>query len=151
MLIRSWSSAMTWGALTLVLLTPTPGFAQEAEAPPGRKDPIIAFTIELVLPVLGHVYAGDARRGIAPAAVHVAGYGLIGYGVSRALDCLLCGSGSGDDDTDRVIISIGLAAAVVGKVWGLVSVAGTVRDRNASLVVEPTPNRQVGAGIKVSF
>ncbi|MCY3612602.1 MAG: hypothetical protein OXH51_13820 [Gemmatimonadetes bacterium] len=143
------------GLTGLVLLpthiAPTPGSAQEAEDPPGHKDPIIAFAMEMVVPVLGHAYAGDARRGIAPALVHVAGYGLIGYGVTRALDCLLCGSGGGDDDTDGVIIITGLAAAVVGKVWGLVSVASTVRDHNASLVVEPTPDRQLALGLKVKF
>ncbi len=138
-------------ALALALIAPTTGFAQEAESPPGHKDPIIAFAMELVVPVLGHAYAGDARRGIAPAVVHVAGYGLIGYGVTRALDCLLCGSGSGDDNTDGIIIVTGVAAAVVGKVWGLVSVASTVRDRNASLVVESTSNGQFGVGIKVNF
>ena len=111
----------------------------------------MAFAMELVVPVLGHAYAGDAKRGIAPAVVHVAGYGLIGYGVSRAFDCLLCGSGSGNDNTDGIIIVTGVAAAVVGKVWGLVSIASTVRDRNASLVVEPTPNGQFGVGIKVNF
>lgn len=138
-------------ALALALIAPTPGFAQEAEAPPGQKDPIIAFALETIVPVLGHAYAGDARRGIAPAVVHVAGYGLIGYGVSRAFDCLLFCSSSTNDNTDGLIISAGVAAAVVGKVWGLVSVTSTVRDRNASLVVEPTPGRQLAVGIKLNF
>ncbi len=128
-------------ALVLVLLAPVPGFAQDAEAPPGRKDPIIAFALEAVVPVLGHAYAGDARRGIAPAAVHVAGYGLLLYGVNEEFE----------DGDGRPLMIVGLAAAAVGKVWGLVSVAATVRERNASLVVEPAPDRGVAVGIRVNF
>ena len=133
--------------LALALVAPTPSFAQEAEPPLGHKDPIIAFAMELFVPVLGHAYAGDAKRGIAPAVVHVAGYGLVLYAVTEELDNLFA-----DTDEDyRPLAWIGLGAAVVGKVWGLVSVASTVRDRNASLVVEPTPNRQAGIGIRVNF
>ncbi len=134
-------------ALALALIAPTPGFAQDAEAPPGHKGPIIAFAIELFVPVLGHAYAGDAKRGIAPAAVHVAGCGLLLYAVTEELDNLF-----GDADHDfRPLMYVGLAAAAAGKFWGLVSVASTVRERNASLVVEPTADRQVAFGIKVSF
>ncbi len=134
-------------ALALALIAATPGFAQDAEAPPGHKDPIIAFAIEMFVPVLGHAYAGDAKRGIAPAVVQVAGFGLVLYGVNEELDNLF---GSSDGDA-RPLIYVGLASVAVGKFWGLVSVAKTVRERNASLVVEPTPDRQVAVGIRVSF
>ncbi|MCY4399128.1 MAG: hypothetical protein OXE96_07310 [Gemmatimonadetes bacterium] len=133
-------------ALALALAAPTPGFAQEAEPPSGHKEPVIALAIELFVPVLGHAYAGDAKRGIAPAVVHVAGVGLVIHALNENLNNLF----NSEKDSRNVAI-VGLAAFAVGKAWGLVSVASTVGERNASLVVEPTPDRQVSVGIKVSF
>ena len=37
----------------------------------------VAFTLELFVPTLGHAYAGDFDRGIAPALVTGAGVGLV--------------------------------------------------------------------------
>ncbi len=133
-------------ALALALFAPTPGLAQEAEPPAGPKDPVIALAIELFVPVLGHAYAGDAKRGIAPAVVHVAGAGLIIHAINQNLNNLF-----NSEKDSRNVAMVGLAAFAAGKAWGLVSVASTVGERNASLVVEPTPDRQVAVGIRVSF
>ncbi|MXX54333.1 MAG: hypothetical protein F4106_09115 [Gemmatimonadetes bacterium] len=124
-------ATVLWG------LAPTPGFAQEAETATGRKNLIIAVVAETVFPVLGHSYAGHARRGIAPAVPLAAGYVLAAHAMWT--------------DTVTTIHAVGAVSMLVGKVWGIVSVVSTVRDHNASLLVEPTPNRQVALGIRVNF
>ena len=124
-------------ATVLWVLAPTPGFAQEAETATGRKNLIIAVVAETVFPVLGHSYAGDARRGLMPAVPFAAGYVVTAHAMAT--------------ETFTNLHAVGVVSMLVGKVWGVVSVVSTVRDRNASLLVEPTPNRQVALGIRMSF
>jgi len=124
-------------ATVLWVFAPTPGFAQEAETATGRKNLIIAVVAETAFPVLGHAYAGDARRGLIPAVPLAAGYVVTAHAMAT--------------ETFTNLHAVGVVSALVGKVWGVVSVVSTVRDRNASLLVEPTPNRQVALGIRMRF
>ncbi|MDE2784192.1 MAG: hypothetical protein OXK77_14645 [Gemmatimonadota bacterium] len=124
-------------ATVLWVLAPIPGFAQEAETATGRKNLIIAVVAETVFPVLGHSYAGDARRGLMPAVPLAAGYVVTAHAMAT--------------ETFTNLHAVGVVSMLVGKVWGVVSVVSTVRDRNASLLVEPYPNRQVALGIRMSF
>lgn len=163
-------------AVAAVLVVSGAGFAQEAPQrsvsavglqSSGEKSEAAAIGLELILPVLGHAYAGDAKRGILPAAVHVAGFATLilvaveNLNVSFPLGDLFSeseeenSSGNGLDAG----VYVGLAAFLGGKVWGVVSAAGTARDYNrslsspprASVIVGPAPDGGIAAGLVLRF
>ena len=162
-------------AVAAVLVVSGTGFAQEAPhrsvsavAPQssGEKSEAAAIGLELILPVLGHAYAGDAKRGILPAVVHVAGFAtLILVAVENIGDFPLGDlfseseeENSGGNGLDARMY-VGLAAFLGGKVWGVVSAARTARDYNrslsspprASVVVGPAPYGGIAAGLVLRF
>ena len=123
-------------------MPPQPLFAQEDQ---GRKDPFVAAGLEMVLPILGHAYAGNAKRGILPNAVSVGGFvGMVAridiFGEPETLDYML------------------LAAFLGGRVWAIVSAARTANDHNRSfspgnahLSLFPTPDGRLGVGMNLRF
>ena len=126
---------------------PTPPlFVQENQ---GRKDPFVAAGLEIVLPVLGHAYAGNAKRGILPNAVSVGGF----VGMVARIDVDIFGS-SEPETLDYVL----LAAFLGGRVWAIVSAARTANDHNRSLSsgnanfsLFPTPDGRIGVGMNLRF
>ena len=134
-------------ALLVLLLLPTASAAQSGEQPavpetdePQVQEPVkhegLAFYLELAVPVLGHVYAGDAIRGVVPAVVGLGGVGMIVAG-----DSLLDSATGWDEFLEAGALWIlGIAAAVGGKIWGLASAVDTARDHNRQLrqPVSPT-------------
>lgn len=109
----------------------------------GRKSAAAAFGLELVLPIVGHAYAGNARRGILPAVFYVGGFvGLL----AQAGDDGFIESGAG--------AYAALGALLGGRIWGLVSAVRTANDHNrslssgnASLTLLPTPDGGLGVGM----
>ena len=121
-----------------LLLLPTPSTAQSVEQPvvpevdrpqvqEAEKDLGGALFLELLVPVLGHAYAGDARRGVLPAVVTLGGVGMIFGGASAR-------------DYAGVIVALGgIAVSAGGKIWGLVSAVDTARDYNRRLRERASP------------
>lgn len=112
----------------------------------GRKSGAVAAGLEIVLPILGHGYAGNAKRGILPAIVNVGG--LVAF-YSQVEDGFV---------PSNAVVNIGLAAAIGGKVWGVISAVRTARSHNrslssgnASLTLLPTPDGGLGVGMNLRF
>ena len=125
-----------------LLPRPLPLQAQE-----GRKSGAAAFGLELIVPTLGHAYAGDWKRGVLPAVFSVGGYvGLL----AQADDDGFVGDGAG--------AYLALGALLGGRIWGLVSAVGTANDHNrslssgnASVTLLPTPGGGLGVGMALRF
>ncbi len=83
-----------------------------------KKGEAEAAVIEALVPVLGHAYAGDARRGLLPAGISAAGFVL-----------LIAGSA----ELDTGMASLGALGYLGGRIWGIVSAYQTAKDHNASL------------------
>lgn len=121
-------------------MTPQPLLAQEDQ---GRKDPFVAAGLEVVLPILGHAYAGNAKRGILPNAVSLGGF----IGIAARIDIF------GEPETlDYVLVG----AFLGGRVWAIVSAARTASDHNrslssgnANLSLFPTPDGRLGVGMSL--
>ena len=106
-----------------------------------------AFLYEFLLPIAGHAYAGNARAGVLPAAAVVAGLAGAAFGFSTEDQC---------DAQEREIRTstsvsfhysltcesvyrsqaLGVAGLIVlagGRIWGLVSASGVVKQFNQDL------------------
>lgn len=108
-----------------------------------EKSAAAAFGLELVLPIVGHAYAGNAKRGILPAVFYVGGF--VGL-VAQAEEDGFIADGAG--------AYVALGALLGGRIWGLVSAVRTTNDYNrslssgnASLTVLPTPDGGIGVGM----
>lgn len=128
-------------------MSPQPLFAQEDQ---GRKDPFAAAGLEIVLPILGHAYAGNAKRGLLPNAVSLGGF----IGLAARIDIDPFGSSSEAEAIDYVL----LGAFLGGRVWAIVSAARTANDHNqsassgnANLSLSPTPDGRLGVGMNLRF
>ena len=160
-------------AVAAVLVVSGTGFAQEAPhrsvsavAPQssGEKSEAAAIGLELILPVLGHAYAGDAKRGILPAIVHVGGFATLILVALENIGDFPLGDLFGEEENSGgngldARVYAGLAAFLGGKVWGVVSAARTARDHNRSLsspprasaIVGPAPDGGIAAGLVLRF
>ncbi len=114
-----------------------------------RKSPFVAAGLELVLPILGNGYAGNAKRGILPAILRVGGVVTVAAAADET------GFIPEEKSTQAWI---GLAAGVGGTVWGIVSAVRTANAHNrslssgnASLSLHPTPHGGLAAGIALRF
>ena len=121
------------------------------------RSPALAaiFEVHPLIPLLGHWYAGDVKRGLLPTVVNIGGLALfipcvnlLGAGASNC-------SGTRDD-----IALVGALAFVSGWVWRMVSAHNTAKDQNRliterqatiSLFVEPLPQRRLGVGLALRF
>lgn len=83
-----------------------------------KKGEVEAAVIEALVPVLGHAYAGNARRGLLPAGISAAGFVL-----------LIAGSA----ELDTGMASLGALGYLGGRIWGIVSAYQTAKDTNADL------------------
>lgn len=112
------------------------------------KDWPVAFTLELFVPTLGHAYAGDFDRGIAPALVTGVGVGVVALAYSRT-------GNLGDNWTYIGLVGIGAVAG--GKTWGVVSAVRATLDHNRALrervtpALALTPDGRALIGVSVRF
>ena len=138
-----------------------------------RKSPFAAFGLELLLPVLGHGYAGNAKRGVLPAAVHVGGFlAMLALELDahptvptaeldpRCKRTTTTGPGGSRSETTCEASGafwVAVGAFVGGRIWGLVSAVQTANDHNRSVASENTatlsllPTADGGLGVGVSF
>ena len=106
------------------------------------KSKAIAVGLEIVLPILGHGYAGDAKKGILPALVTLGGY----ITIATTLD----DDGEIKSDKEGVALAGG-AVALAGRVWALVRVSNMVEEHNKRLSVKPMDKGRVGARVVMDF
>ena len=137
--------------LLLFALLAVPVAAQEA--PPSAMTPspalgeypkskAIAVGLEIVVPILGHGYAGNAKKGIPPALATLGGY----IAIATALD----EDGEIKDDKEGVVLA-GSAAVIAGRVWALMQVSKMVDEHNKRLTLEPTGKDRLGAKLVFRF
>lgn len=109
-----------------------------------RKSSHVAAGLEIIVPILGHGYAGNAKRGILPAILRVGG--------AVAL------AAAGDDEDKETQAAIGGLAFLGGSIWGIVSAVRTANEHNrslssgnASLTLLPTPDGRLGVGVALRY
>ena len=106
------------------------------------KSKAVAVGLEIVVPILGHGYAGDAKKGILPALVTFGGY----VAIATTLD---------EDDEIKEgkegVALAGAAAVLAGRVWALVQVSKMVDEHNKSLTIEPVEKGRLGAKVVLRF
>ena len=106
-----------------------------------KKEEFAAAGLEALIPILGHAYVGDARRGLLPRAVSGGGLALV-----------IVGAG----EIDTSLMSMGWLTYLGGRVWGVVSALEAARDHNIAvrtrlkLSVAPAPYSE-GIQLKFSF
>ena len=100
------------------------------------KSKAVAVGLELLVPILGHGYAGDAKKGIPPALLTIGGY--------VALATTLDEDGEIKEDKETVA-GVGALAALAGRVWALVQVSKMVDAHNNRLAIEPVAPDRLGA------
>lgn len=150
--------------LVFVVGVPTVG-AQTNEAAvryaEQKKEPWAAVGLEWLVPVVGHAYAGDAKRGLLPAAVSVGGIVVAVAGpksceteTSAGVVWEYCEAGSG--------AIIGALVFVGGRIWGMVSASRTANEFNRDLrdrlgigsmgfAVVPDGRGRVSASVRVGI
>jgi len=87
-----------------------------------KKSEALSGILEACIPLVGHAYVGDVKRGFVPAAVSVGGLALA-----------IIAPFSGSEGSIVALGSIGWLAYLGGRVWGVVSAINTANDYNANL------------------
>ncbi len=128
-------------ALLALFLLPAPAAAQARDTTATLKDWPVAFTLELLVPTLGHAYAGDFDRGIAPLIVTSVGVAMVALAHSEARGV----------DSWLLVGLIGVGTVAGGKIWGVVSAVRTTLDHNRGLVERVTPALGVTPDGRASF
>ena len=120
--------------LAAPLLAKTPEYSI-AIAP---KSKAVAVGLEIVVPILGHGYADNAKKGILPALVTVGGY--------VAIATTLNDDGEVKKDKEGTA-ALGAVAVLAGRTWALVQVSRMVAEHNRRLSVQPMDKGRVGARV----
>lgn len=109
--------------------------AQRADDAAARNV-LVAGAIEWIVPVLGHAYAGDAKRGMRPLLVS---FGGLAAGFTACAIGTAVGEGSCfmTEGWSNQVFGLGVITFVAGRVWGVVSAVNTARRFNASLKERP--------------
>ena len=106
------------------------------------KSKAVAVGLEILVPILGHGYAGDAKKGIIPALVTLGGY----VAIATTLD------EDGEIKTDKEgTAAIGAVVALAGRAWALVQVSKMVEAHNKRLSVQPMEKGRIGAKVVLDF
>jgi hypothetical protein len=135
MFIRTLLLYAVLALLAAPLAAQTPADTLPAGRSPPARSPLLAGAAEYVVPTLGHAYAGDWERGLAPAGVTVLGAAVVVAGFG---DCL--------DETGCDLFLAGIATFAAGKLWGIWSAVDAARDRNRALPAGPRPALSVRSG-----
>jgi hypothetical protein len=94
-----------------------------------RKNEWVAVGLEWLVPIVGHAYAGNAKRGILPTAVTVGGLAMAIAGARCDSMCAVGGKPANNEGLGLA----GLGVAMVGRTWALVSAHRTAAAHNAGL------------------
>ena len=142
-----------------------------------KKSPFLAATLELIIPTLGHDYAGDRDAGKPMAGLMIVGGGMLMLAIAKAAadfygraDPAHLQGEDGDTDPDSdsgsggvsALAKTGMVAIAGSRVWAFVS-AWRVANRtnahyrsllnldDAGLALSVTPSGQLGLGVSLRF
>lgn len=131
-----------------------------------KKSPLLAATIEWVVPLIGHDYAGDKAKGVPPFLLMAGGLTVF---VAAGVGMMGCPSNypepSPDPDcgnTLAVVGKLGALTVLASRIWASVSAwklaNGTnahyrryLRLDDADLALSVTPAGQLGLGVSLRF
>ena len=128
-----------------------------------RKTPLLAATLEWIIPTIGHDYAGDREAGLPAAYVTGVGGGVLALlvVVGAGRDCR--NDPGWDCDVMPFVGMAGAAALVAGRVWAsifglearepnqcVLPQASRPR-RRGGLAPSVTPGGQLGLGVSLRF
>ena len=139
-----------------------------------RKSPFGAFVREFFIPVWGHAYAGNAKRGIQPMVVRVVGeaaFVLLAPDeddqVCTETSSTMTSTGGTTRFRSQTTCTIEASGAfwvafiahLGGKIWGLISAVRTAKDYNQSIESEntatlslfPTQDKGIGVAMTLRF
>ena len=101
----------------------------EKENSPSKKSPNLAFTMELIFPLAGHIYAGEISKGMAPGLTYAIGVGTVMQGIEET--DFFFGTSDG-----RGKIRAGLLIAAAGKLWGVISAYKVAAAHNEKIKIK---------------
>ena len=120
--------------------------------------------MESFIPLVGHAYAGNIRKGYAPGVVSLGGLALVVIGASIRSDCetfyetRICLT-----EGNSTLITVGFLTYLGGRAWGIISTLDTVKEFNSNLqrslgitlnqvkpVINPSP-QGVQVGLALNF
>lgn len=136
-------------AVIAVVLAAAPVTAQEQQdtidlTQPGMRSPPAAAVLEVV-PLLGHWYAGDVKRGILPAGLRMGGAAVAGLSGCDLVDLSPC---------SEELFLAGLGVGLGGWIWSMVSAYRTASDRNQAIRTRNMPvqiNYNVGDRVRITM
>ena len=101
----------------------------EKENSPSKKSPNLAFALELIFPLAGHIYAGDISKGMAPGVTYVVGALTVIQGIEETDFFFGTSDGGGK-------IGAGLLIAAAGKLWGVISAYKVAAAHNEKIKIK---------------
>lgn len=116
-----------------------------------KKEPALAGLLEVIVPLVGHAYAGDISRGVVPTLISGGGLVLMFASVGSAA--------SGDLAGFTSTYGLGLLAYLGGRVYGVISAVQTANDfnndlkrkLNLSIVPLRNPDNSFVVGLDLKF
>jgi len=139
----------------LVVVLPAPGRAQQApDTAPApvriqfqKKSPVVAALLEAALPTAGYQYAGEGRRGTAPAVMTGVGAGLVVFGAVFTMTQIMSFDVSESEfNLASAAVSVGMGLYIVGRIWGVAGVYAAVSETNRLLDQRGAQNGGSGVG-----
>ena len=128
--------------ISILLAAPLMADDQKKIALVAPKSKAVAVGLEIVVPILGHGYAGNAKKGILPALVTLGGYIVF----ATTLD------DNGEIKEDKKgDAAIGAVVALTGRAYALKQVSSMVAEHNKRLSVQPMDKGRVGARVVLDF
>ena len=126
-----------------------------------KKSPFLAATLDLIIPTLGHDYAGDRDAGKLAARVTAAG--VIFFVLGAIGSDYACRHDPPTSCSDMNIVLVTSGAVVVGsRIWASISAWKLANRTNADyrrllnlddagLALSVTPGGQLGLGVSLRF
>ena len=127
-----------------------------------KKSPLLAATVELIVPVVGHDYAGDRNAALVSASMAVVGLSLWFGGAYSCYSLLDVEPDPGCLSKAAFVAGVGRFVYLGSRVWGAVTAWRLANRTNASyrrrlglddadLAVSVTPAGQLGLGVSLRF
>lgn len=158
------TAALVFGAL---LSLPGQGDAQRSSSEERyeelKKNPLLAATLELIVPIVGHDYAGDRNAALPSASMMAVGLSLFfGAALTTCRSLFDLEPDPGCVSRAEVVAKIGALTFLGSRVWAVVSAWRQANRTNAyyrrylrlddaDLALSVTPAGQLGLGVALRF
>ena len=111
---------------------------------PGYRDPDVGRILGIVIPGAGHLYAGEAAKGVGLLTVG-------GLGAAFLISQLPCG-GSGQEPCDTPMLAFGGLAYLAAELYSIFDAAPAARRANVirpELAISTLPQSRIGLGLRL--